>query len=81
MITVNIEKDIPIPDRRKESSRLVYAFLEEMRIGESFVYEGTPEELKAFRSAIRTRNWRHKGHMQWVWRWVGHGVMRIWRTE
>jgi len=82
---ITIEKNVPIPNNERHTynwlARQTYNWLEDMEVGDSFVFQGTKQELKAFRGAIRTRNWRHKGSMKWEWRWIGDDVMRIWRTE
>lgn len=84
MPDITIEKNVPIPEK-EGLPRPSYSWLENMDVGDSFVFQGTKQELKAFRSTIRTRNWRHKGHMKWEWRWEWRrpddNAMRIWRTE
>lgn len=75
---ITIEKNVPMP-KNEGLPRHTYKWMEDMDVGDSFVFQGTDKELKAFRSVIRMRNYRLKGSMRWEWRWVGDDVMRIWR--
>lgn len=76
---ITLEKNVPMP-KSDGLPRQLYSFFDEMEVGDSFVFEGTAKELKAFRTALRTRNWRNKGERRFEWRWVGDDVMRVWRT-
>jgi hypothetical protein len=57
-----------------------------MLVGDSFIFAGTEQELKRFRTVIRNRNYRAKNYREkdpalFDWRWIGDKKMRVWRVS
>jgi hypothetical protein len=55
--------------------------------GQSFIFEGTPAEIKGFRSALRSRNLRYRERdgilkaPQFDWDYESVGCIRVWRIH
>lgn len=80
-----IESGVPFTLRGRK--RPVYTkMFEQMGIGDSFKLEGTEEEIKAFRSALRSRNLRYKeAHGEkaprFDWCYESASTIRVWRLK
>lgn len=80
-----IDSNVPIPSDEPKSTRKQayrYRVFDEMQIGDSFVFQGTPQELHSFRAVIRVRNMRMKGQAKFFWDYENpeKTAMRVWRT-
>lgn len=76
---IQIEKDVPLPNRRKES-KYNYPF-DDMVIGDSFFVQGEGRELSRFKAHVSTFNCRRRNAgifgKYWTVRTVEGGV-RCW---
>jgi len=80
-----IEKDVPF-QRASTGKRNVYAFFDTMDVGDSVLIEGNAARMKAFRSALRSRNARYReldgeDARQFDWDYETIKSMRIWRVK
>jgi len=65
---IKIESGIPMPTKN-------YEYLKKLKVGDSYVLPYSISEQNKLRGAFKRQN------MQCVFRKLGDGNMRVWRTE
>lgn len=82
-MSVQIEKDIPIPSRVKNRVSLGHLPLAEMEVGDSIRVDCAPEDVRRVIASVRVRAHRY-AQQNPGWKFSASqkdDVIRLWRTE